>query len=129
MVGYDVLLGFKPRKGTKRTRMVSMAYKEAAVSAAVLSKEPLSVRQLIGGQNVNAQAYDANAGIGSKQFAQRSQRDHCLQVFANARKLFTNTRILHLSCDGISAAGRHNDIFVVNRADEQIATVAPPKAA
>ena len=56
------------------------------------------------------------------------KRDHCLKVFGASRAAFADNRVLHLAGDGVTAAGRHNKIFVAFRVDTRQGTVCPMKA-
>lgn len=117
-----------PVKRTTRSRQCSEAYKEAAVEACKSTCEPVKLRQLLGSKGIQANALDtAVVAFGSRAATGAIKRDHCLKVFGASRAAFADNRVLHLTGDGVTAAGRHNEIFVAFRADTRQGTVCPIK--
>jgi hypothetical protein len=118
-----------PVSRTTRSRQWSEAYKEAAIEACKSTDEPVKLRQLLGAKGIQANASDTvvvPSGSGAATGA--IKRDHCLKVFGASREAFRDNRVLHLTGDGVAAAGRHNEIFVAFRADTRQGTVCPIKA-
>ena len=126
--GESSRLILKPIVRPDRTPHLSMAYKEAVVTASRETAEPLNVRQILGADNMSTSVSDAaGVTISSKWHSAVSKRNHCLGNLAASRAAFDGVRVLHLCFDGVQAAGRHNDVYLALRTDTQEACVPPLK--
>ena len=119
----------RPLQGQSRARHLSQAFKEACVDTARETSEAVGVRDLLSATNCLQKAGDDGALVpAASQHSERAKRDHCLGILAATRKTFKDVNVLHICVDGITAAGRHNDIFIALDPSSQTGTIPPIKA-
>jgi hypothetical protein len=120
---WDLLtpLELKPSPGKKRLRPMSLAYKEAVLDAAKSSHDPLSVRQLLGADNILRNHSASSSDATSRRVLQRNG----LLYLAQGRAHFNDFKSLHLTFDGVAAGGDENDIYVAWDPRTHVAGVVP----
>jgi hypothetical protein len=122
------LLALQPQARGKRCRSVSMAFKEACVASVKSTGDPLDIRQLLAASGIMSTASSDGTIIATKHHSSTCHRDHCLGTLANARSLFREFQVLHVAHDGVTAADRHNEIFLMLDPATQNFAIMPPKA-
>ena len=108
-------------------RQTSVAFEEACVETIKDTSEPLNIRQLRCKKCLSAVATGEAVTSDSSKVSSQLQKNHCSAALGAAIKLFSkdSLKILHLSLEGLQAAGRHNDIFFALDPQTQSSTILP----
>lgn len=109
------LLELAPKAATSKSRVMSLAYKQAVLTAAVDTAEPLRPRHLFAAANVLTPAKrkaDCLTSPSAKDKASAGKRDYALGYLAEGRGIFSRPPVLHVTVDGVAAGGEENELFI-----------------
>lgn len=121
-------LQLTPSHSRSKNKVMSNAYKDAVLSAASSSSEPVSTRQLMGSDYILRAASKGMEAPSVGRQAGRAQQDKALRLLANGRVLFKDPPALHYSVDGVQASGEHNNVAFACLPRQGIMGVPPIQA-
>ena len=120
-------LKLEPARATKRRREMSYAYNTAVVKAVADSAAPVLVRQYLGAHSI-LRCSNEDQTSDCSGMARRITKDAVLRELAAARMVFDDPIMIHLTLDGVTAAGEHTNIFVAWLPHLNLAYIPPGQA-
>ena len=92
--------------------------------------EPVKPRALLASQQLMLAAKEPDGSLkipDQGHTARDSVKNWTIRYFAESRAVFRPVRFIHLPCDGVQAAGDHNEIFLCWDPKCKVACCAPIK--